>query len=133
MLVIVGILGAVGMMGVAAFLDGFVTGRATAELTQKAQNALQRLVMEVRFAQAGVASGRPLLTVSADLTGVSFPSKRDGAVYAVTLAGTELRLNGRTLADRVSSFQVLYTPTTGEVRLLLGMERIGLFETTVYP
>ena len=75
MLTIVGILGAVGMMGVAAFLDAFVTGRANSELTQKAQNALQRLVMELRFAKAASGSGRPLLTVSADLTGVSFPSK----------------------------------------------------------
>lgn len=132
-LLIVGILGAASMMGVTAFLNAFVTGRANAELTQKAENALQRMVMELRFTQAGIGNGLPLLAVSVDRTSVTYTSKRDSLAHTIGLTGTELKLDGRTLTDRVSSFQVYYESTTGEVRLVLGMERIGSFEASVYP
>jgi hypothetical protein len=132
-LLIVGILAGAGMMGAAAFLDGFVTGRANADLTQKAQNALQRLVMELRFVEFEPVSRAPLVTVSLDHTAVTYTSKRDGVVHTVSRVGTELRLDGATLTDRVNAFQATYDSGSGEVRFVLGMERIGSLEASVFP
>ena len=132
-LLIVGILAGAGMMGVGAFLKGFVTGRANAELTQKAQNAMQRLLMELRFLGFDATTRAPLLVVSGSPATLTFTSKRDSASHTVSVSGTELRLDGRALTDRVTSFLATYDSSTGEVRLVLGMAQIGSIEASVYP
>jgi prepilin-type N-terminal cleavage/methylation domain-containing protein len=136
-LLIVGILAGAGMMGTAAFFNGFVSGRANAELTQKAQNAMQRLIMELRFLDVDETTGAPLLVVSGTPATLTFTSKRDltspRPSHVVNVVGTELRLDTRPLTDRVTSFVASYNSGTGEVRLVLGMERIGTLEASVFP
>lgn len=131
--VVVGILGSASALGLAAFLNGFMTGRTNAEQTQKAQNALQRLVMELRFVQIDAHTRDPLVTVANDHSSIVFTSKRDDAAHVVAVVGTELLLDGRPLTDHVSSFQAFYDSGTGEVRLVIGMDQIGSFETSVFP
>jgi len=131
--VILGILGAVGTLGVKAAVEGYVTGRTTMSATQKAQNALQRMVMDLRFVMVDSETGDLLLSVKFSGTQVNYISKHDGEPHTLEFQGDRVTVDSVTLVDGVSSFQADYNQGTGELRLRLTMAAIGVLETTVFP
>ena len=131
--IIVGILAAVGVLGLTAAVDGYVTGRTTMRVTRKAQNALQRMIMELRFIKADDETGDLLLNITGAGSEIDYVSKRDDASHTLVFQGDRLILDGKALTDEVDAFQAEYDAETGELRLRVTMASVGLLETSVFP
>ena len=128
---VVGILGAVGTMGLGAGVEGYVRGRNRMDSIQKAQNALQRMVIELRFV-AFDANGL-LLAVGGGGSSVTYTSRRDMQQHALVQSGSEILLDGKTLMDNVSEFEVTYSSASGAVAVRMRITDVGDFATSLYP
>ena len=117
-LMLVGIIAAVAGMAMTPFFEGFVDARRNAEMTQKAQIALTRMVKDITTISA-VASGTA--------TAVTFTCQHGSTSVTYTYswsgtAGDPVVLNpattNDTLIDRVNNFQLVYVYyTTGGVEM----------------
>jgi hypothetical protein len=132
-LVIMGIVGAVASFSFGASARGFILGQTRLDLSQKAQVAMQRMILELRFVDFDPDTGDLLLTVAGDGQSITFTSRRDGSEQQIAFVGSELHLNGKVLMDRVNAFSVAYSATTGEMTLTMNVDEVGEFDTVIYP
>jgi prepilin-type N-terminal cleavage/methylation domain-containing protein len=110
-IVVLGILVAIGTLGLRQSLDGYNLARASSESTQKAQNALARIVNELSCITNSTALAR--YTISAG-TGTSITytanfGEADETNKTIDQSGNQARLNARTLTDGVVTNGVQFT------------------------
>ncbi|MDX9980750.1 MAG: prepilin-type N-terminal cleavage/methylation domain-containing protein [Lentisphaeria bacterium] len=132
-LVIMGIVGAAASFSFGAGARGFVLGQTRLDLSQKAQVAMQRIILELRFTDFDPDTGDLLLTVAEDGESIAFTTRRDGSNQQIAFTGSELHLNGKVLMDRVNAFQAAYSTTTGELAVTMTVDEVGEFETALFP
>lgn len=131
--VLIGIVGAVAGIGFGAGARGFVLGQTRLDLAQKAQVAMQRIVLELRFVDFDPATGDSLLAIGNNGESIAFTTRRDGTSQQLALVGTELQLNGKVLMDRVTDFTATFNNSTGFLSISLSVAEIGTLETGLYP
>ena len=132
-IVILGVLGAIATMGLGAGTQGFIRGRDRLDLAQATQAAMQRAVLELRFMTFDPATSTPNLTITGGGTSIEFGSRRDADAHVLAKVGTELRLDGKVLLDRVTDFLVAYSATSGELTITTTVEDLGVFSTSLFP
>lgn len=108
-LILVGVIAAVAGMALAPFLSGFFQAKDNAEITQKAQVAMARMVKEFTLITAVSAGSN---------TSISFTSRHAGTPenHTISWAGSAadpLLLDADTLTDVVDNFQLTYIYYTG--------------------
>lgn len=130
-IVVLGILTGIGVAGLRTVVTGLHRGKQTLERTQKAQIALQRIILELRFVQSETGTGDPDITISAGGTRVDYRSKRDGAYHSIEFVDPLLEYDGYTLVNSVQSF--LVESAGSAIKVTLTMLDIGTFSVEVYP
>ncbi len=132
-LVIMGIVGAVASFSFGAGARGFVLGQTRLDLSQKAQVAMQRLILELRFVEFDPDAGEMILAIGEDGESIAFTTRRDGSNQQIAFTGSELHLNGKVLMDRVNAFQATYSTATGELAITMNVDEVGAFTTALFP
>lgn len=132
-LVIMGIVGAVASFSFGAGARGFILGQTRLDLSQKAQVAMQRLILELRFVDFDPDSGALLLAIAEDGQSIAFTTRRDGTSQQIAFTGSELRLNGKVLMNRVNAFQATHSTATGELAITMNVDEVGEFTTALFP
>jgi len=107
-LVIMGIIAAAGALGFTTAVQSAVENRQGIEMAQKAEIAIQRIVLELENLQLN----DDLVEVTASsATSLSFHvayNVNDTADRQITLSGTDLLLDGDTLLEDVAAFSFTY-------------------------
>ncbi len=129
-LVILGVLGGtISVIILGRVVDGFYLTKTNVETAQKGQIALNRLTKEFTN----------ITTIKdADSTSIKYDSYVDGTLEAdriVSLVGAKLLIDGDTLVDNVSSFQLTYYGEVIEFTLsLVGANNaVSVFTSRVFP
>ena len=108
-LILVGVIAALAGTALVPFLEGYFVAKDNAEITQKAQVAMARMVKEFTLITAVSAGSN---------TSISFTSQHAGGPENHTIswagsAGDPLLLDNDTLTDAVDNFQLTYIYYTG--------------------
>ena len=124
---VLGLVTSIGVVGLDVAMRGLFTGRRTLDRTQKAQVALQRLELELRFVErTGGGSPVPDVTVTDGGSRLLYRSKKDGAQHTVERVGDTLRLDGAVLCDNVTDFEAARRGMA--VALTVTIAEIGEYE-----
>jgi prepilin-type N-terminal cleavage/methylation domain-containing protein len=111
-IVILGILGAAGALGLKQAMDGYNLAKANSTSTQKAQNALDRIVIELaHITYSGSyynisTGGTNIITYNANFGGTDETS-------TIQLSGTQVLLKNNLLIDNVTGLQFSYLDGNG--------------------
>ena len=107
-LMLVGVIAVLAGMAVVPFIEGYVATRRNAEITQKAQLAMTRMVKEFTVVTAVTSGTNTAITFTAQHGVVT-------VTHTISWAGTagnplvlDLATNNDTLTDQVSNFQLTY-------------------------
>jgi type II secretory pathway pseudopilin PulG len=133
-LIIMGIMSAIAGMGMTSGVEGYILTRNRLDTTQKAQIAMQRMVLELRFPEFD-GNGDPIVAVSLDGETITFTSRRDSSVNVIDFSSQDehLTLNSKLLMDQVEDFEAAYDAGAREITISMTIEGCGEMTTVVYP
>lgn len=113
-IVVLGILGATGTFGLKQIMDGYSLAKANAMSTQKAQNALDRITIEL--SHIIYIPGESRYNISAGTSNsITYTANFGGAdeTSTINLSGTQVLLNNIPLTDGVNGLQFSYFDGNG--------------------
>ncbi|MBP7764800.1 MAG: prepilin-type N-terminal cleavage/methylation domain-containing protein [Syntrophaceae bacterium] len=102
-LVLIGVMGAIAVMGFAAMAKGYVFARENTQMSLKAQVTLAKIAREIESNHIATYTLK-----SADDTAVSYTRDDPSVVHTIALAGAEIRLDGITLVNSLDSLVFNY-------------------------
>lgn len=102
-LVLIGVMGAIAVMGFTAMAKGYVFARENAQMSLKAQVTLAKIAREIESNHIATYTLK-----SADDTAVSYTRDDPSVTHVIALAGAEIRLDGLTLVNGVHSLAIDY-------------------------
>ncbi len=125
-IVVLGILVLGGIFGLKQAMDGYSLAQASATSTQKAQNALDRIVSELSHITYNSGSARYSITAgtASSITYTANFGGTDESGTVITLSGNQVLLKNYLLTDSVA---------TNGLQLLLWTETARLWQLPVQP
>lgn len=103
-LILIGIISAVAGIGLVQISEGYVFAKRNAETIQKVQIAMTRIVKELGAATA---------VTTPTATSVSCTRPPGPVTNAIALSGSGIQINGTTLIDNVTAFNLAYFDAAG--------------------
>jgi prepilin-type N-terminal cleavage/methylation domain-containing protein len=131
-IVILGILGVTGTFGLRQVMDGYTLAQASAISTQKAQNALDRIAIELSHI-VYLSGGARYNISTGNTTSITYTANFGGAdeTSTINLSGTQVLLNNIPLTDGVAANGLQFSyfdgdGTTGAAATDMNMRLIGI-------
>jgi prepilin-type N-terminal cleavage/methylation domain-containing protein len=103
-MIVLGLMALMGSFGLGRAVDGYNLARDNSEVSQKAQNALDRVAIELSHITFNPGTGR--YNISAGTAGnLTYTANFGGAdeIHTLTQAGNQLQLDNRPLTDLVTA------------------------------